>query len=168
MQLAEYGRKQLDLPRPPRIAWDSTCFTAWLDKKVSEPPEVLEALDITFERMARGEIRIVASQAIEIEVRSTDLAKSKEFHQQLRACPFFEGFSESPAIRKLAQDLQDRLQRSNRRGGYADLLHVATAIASRSEEFWTTDKKVINWYTHGVIDEIKICAPYLDQGVLAL
>lgn len=154
------------MARPPRLGWDSTCFTAWVDRRDTESPEVLQAVDGTMERMIQGKVRIVASQAIEIEVRPGDVAKTQAFHSQLRACRSFESFPEGPAIRALAAQLQDRLQASSRNGKYADLIHVATAIAARAEEFWTTDNKVLNWYAEGVITEIKICKPYLVQGVL--
>lgn len=116
--------------------------------------------------MILGKVRIVASQAIETEVRPGDLARTKAFHDQLRACRHFESFPEGPSIRKLAKELQDRLQQSGRRGQYADLIHVATAIAARAEEFWTTDHRVLNWYAEGVITEVEICKPYLVQGTL--
>ena len=117
-------------------------------------------------KMIRGRVRIVASLAIEVEVRPGDLERTRRFHQQLRACAGFESFGESPAIRRLCRTLQDRLQRSGRKGGYADLVHVSTAIAARAEQFWTTDKRVVRWHTEGLISEIQICHPYLEQGVL--
>jgi predicted nucleic acid-binding protein len=156
------------LPRPPRIAWDSTCLIAWIDGKDTEAPEVLQAIDATIERMIRGHVRIVTSQAIEIEVRPGDLQDTKAFHDQLRACPHFESFPEGPAIRSLTRQLQDRLQATGRKGKYADLIHVATAIAARAQEFWTTDEKVLRWYAEGVITDVNICRPYTDQGVLDL
>lgn len=154
------------LAKAPRLAWDSTCFLAWVERKDTEAPEVLNAVDVTMHRMVRGSVRIVASQAIEIEVRPGNLADTQKFHAQLRACPHFESFAESPAIRKLAKELQDRLQETGRRGKYADLIHVATAIAARTEEFWTTDEKVLRLHAEGVVPEITICKPYLVQGVL--
>jgi len=156
------------MARRRRLAWDSTCFLAYLDRKDTEARDVLQAVDVTFERMIKGTTAIIASQAIETEVRPGNVAETQSFHIQLKACRFFESFPESPAIRKLARDLQDRLQISGRKGQYADLIHVATAIASGAEEFWTTDEKVLRWHTEGVIPEIKICRPYLEQGVLDL
>src|SRR5687768_15529316 len=100
------------MSRPRRIAWDSTCFVAWVDRKDTEDPVVLTALDETMRLMTRGQVRIVASRAIETEVRPGDVERTRQFHQQLRASPFFESFGESPAIRRLARDLQDRLQNS--------------------------------------------------------
>lgn len=120
------------------------------------------------ERMIRGQLRIVASQAIEIEVRPGDVPRTQAFHSQLRACRHFESFAEGPSIRALVAAMQDRLQESDRKGGYADLIHVATAIAARADECWTTDAKVVKWFEQGVIPEITICRPYLVQGVLDL
>lgn len=156
------------MARPPRLAWDSSCFIAWVDRKDTEAREVLQALDATMERMIQGQVRIVASQAIEIEVRpgGVNIARTQAVHAQLRACRFFESFPEGPAIRALASQLQDRLQTEGLRGQYADLIHVATAIAARAEEFWTTDKKLLNW--EKVIPGVKICKPYLVQGRLFL
>lgn len=116
--------------------------------------------------MIRGRVNIVASSVIEAEVRPGDLRATKTFHQQLKACRYFESFGESMAVRALARQLQDRLQASGRSGQYADLLHVATAIAARADAFWTTDKKVINWGSSGAIEEVTICLPYLEQGRL--
>lgn len=154
------------MARPPRLAMDSSCLIAWADQKETEDPEILQALDATMERMIRGSVRVVASSAIEIEVRLDDVETTKRFHDQLKACPHFESFGESPVVRKLALELQDRLQASGRRGKYADLVHVATAIAARASELWTTDKKMIAWFEQGVITEVRICRPYLTQGVL--
>ena len=125
------------------------------------------------ERMISGQIEIVASRIIEIEVRGTVLSSEgvlrvQGLHQQLRAQPHFESYTVGPAIQGLAGRLQDRLQSTNRRGGYADLIHVATAIAARTSEFWTTDKKIVRWHTEGVISEVRICLPYLDQDVFDL
>lgn len=116
--------------------------------------------------MTRGEVRIMASRVIEVEVRPGSVERTRRFHQQLKACPSFESFGESPSVRRLATDLQERLQVSGRRGHYADLIHVATAISGRALEFWTLDKKLVNWHTQGVLTEIKICRPYLEQGKL--
>jgi hypothetical protein len=155
------------MAKPPRVAWDSSCFIAWLERGETEDPVVLQALDVTMEEMVRGRIRLVASRVIETEVRPGDLNRTKLFHEQLRACPNFEGFAESPAVRNLARDLQDRLQETGRRGGYADLVHVATAIAARATEFWTTDHSMLRWGTSGLITEVTVCRPYLVQGVLS-
>lgn len=43
---------------------------------------------------------------------------------------------------------------------------MATAIAARAVEFWTTDKKVLAWHTDGLITEVRICKPYAIQGLL--
>ncbi len=156
------------MAKPRRISWDSTCFIAWVDRAETENPAVLQALDSTMNKMLQGRIRIVASRAIEVEVRLENLERTKQFHMHLRACPHFESFGESPAVRNLAVSLQDRLQLTDRRGGYADLVHVATAIAARASEFWTMDKKILKWAEAGVITEIIICQPYLVQGTLDL
>lgn len=156
------------MSKPIRIAWDSTCFIAWVDRAETEDQAVLQALDFTMEKMTQGRIRIVASRVIETEVRPGNLERTKHFHLQLRACPHLESFGESPAVRNLAASLQDRLQSTGRRGGYADLVHVATAIAARATEFWTTDKSILSWSQAGVITEITICRPYLVQGILDL
>lgn len=156
------------MARAPRVAWDSTCFIAWVDRGNTESPEVLQALDVAMDRMQRGAVRIVASQAIELEVRPGSLERTQAFHNQLKACPFFESFAEGPAIRALARAIQERLQSSGRKGHYADLIHVATAIAARAVEFWTTDKKVLAWHTDGLITEVRICKPYAIQGLLDL
>lgn len=168
MRCSACARSAPGLAKAPRVAWDSTCFIAWADRAPTEDPAVLKALVATMARMTQGSVRIVASSAIETEVRPGDVERTRRFHTQLRACPHFESFGESPAVRSLARSLQDRLQQTGRRGSYADLLHVATAIAARASEFWTTDEKMIRWYTEGIITEVKICKPYLIQGVLDL
>ena len=156
------------MAKPPRISWDSSYFIAWVDRATTEDVTVLQAVDVTIERMIRGRIRVVASRVIETEVRPGSVDYTKRFHEQLRACPYFESFGESPAVRSLAASLPDRLQATGRRGGYADLVHLATAIAARATEFWTTDSKILKWAEAGITTEITICRPYLVQGVLDL
>lgn len=154
------------MARPRRIAWDSSCFIAWLERKQTEDPAVLSALAETMRGMVRGQVRIVASNLILLEVRAGSVEETRAFHRQLRACPYFEAFTDSVAVHTVASDLADRVQESGRKAKSLDLLHVATAIAARAEEFWTTDAKMIRWYTQGVITEVVICRPYLEQGVL--
>ena len=156
------------MARRSRLAWDASCFTAWADRSSTEDPACLAALDVKMRGLALGLERIVASRAVEIEVRLGSAEEARRFHQQLRACPSFEGFGESQAIRRLAASLADRLQESGRRGRYADLIHVATAISARATELWTLDKKMVRWHTEGVLPEIVICRTYLVQGVMEL
>ena len=139
---------------------------AWADRGTTEDEACLAALDVKMRGLASGLERIVASREIEIEVRLGSVEDARRFHQRLRACPSFESFGESQSIRRLASALADRLQGSGRRPGYADLIHVATAISARATEFWTLDKKMVRWHTEGVLPEMVICHPYLDQGVM--
>lgn len=126
------------------------------------------AIDRTMQEVTGGRIRLVASQAIEIEVRLGTPEETRRFHSELRALRMFESFPEGPAIRRIAGELADRLQASGRKGQYADLIHVATAIASNATELWTLDQKMVKWHTEGPIKELRITKPYLTQGVLDL
>jgi predicted nucleic acid-binding protein len=154
----------------PRLAWDSSCFIACFDGSTTDEPTYIEALNFTWKRVVLGQVRLVASRAIEIEVRLRDrpVEQSRALHQKLRACPTFDSFGESQGVRALAQQLQDRLQQSGRVGKYADLIHVSTAISARAAEFWTLDKKLVRWHTEGIITEIPLCYPHLEQGILDL
>jgi predicted nucleic acid-binding protein len=154
--------------KPRRLGWDSTCFIAWTDRKPTEDPAILRALDETLHQMIHGRVQIVASNVIEVEVRPGDLERTRALHQRLRACPHFESFSVGPTVQRLARESQDRLQQSGRIGHYADLIHVATAIGAKAEEFGTTDKRVVRGYSERVIADIMMCEPYLEQDVLDL
>lgn len=154
------------MPSPRRIAWDSNCLIAWMLKEGTTPQEQLTALAETMRRMIRGHVRIVASSLIELEVRADTVAETHRFHQQLRASPYFETFTDTARVRTLASHLADRVQESGRRGRAADLIHVATAIVAGASELWTTETKMLSWHVNKVIPEIRICQPYLEQGVL--
>jgi len=156
------------MAKAKRVALDSSCFIAWANRGETESEEVLNALDVTMLDMIAGRVKIVASQLIAFEVRMETVEMTDKFHNQLLACPHFESFVQSPAVTNLAKALQDRLHDSGRRAKFLDLIHVATAITAGATELWTTDKKMILWHSEGIIKEIRICLPYVDQAKLDL
>lgn len=142
---------------------------AYLTKEQTTSDEIQSAIKAVFEEMSIGRIQVVASRSIEIEVRLETLEKTRAFHDQLKACKSFESYEVSSSVNILALKLADRIQGhdEDRRGNFADLIHVATAISARADEYWTTDKKQIKWYSDNIISEVKICVPWDDQRKLS-
>ncbi len=98
----------------------------------------------------------------------TELIKvPREYIESLKACPAFEMVQTNDSVYNLARDLRERC-RANGTSVIKtpDALHLASAILSRADEFWTTDGRILN--AQVITSEIKICKPHVEQLRLIL
>lgn len=146
-----------------RLYWDSSCFIALVNQEATTDHAKLSALRDTFSEMTSARLQIVTSDIFRFEVQLSTAEESESLRRQLLACRSFEFLIRNQQVEDLARELQVRAQLSGRRIKMADGFHLATAILSRSEALWTTDRRMIQLGTAGIISELEITAPTVPQ-----
>ena len=146
-----------------RLYWDSLCFIALYNKEATTDHAVLSALSDTYADMVAGRIQIVTSVIFRHEVLLETPAQSEGLRQSLLGCKSFEFLLKTQQVEDFAMDLQLRAQNNAKRIKLADAFHLATAILSRSEALWTTDRRMLRFASSGLFPEISIVQPSIEQ-----
>lgn len=155
--------------RKRRLYWDSSCFIALFNQEPTTAQAQLDALQVTFEEMLSGRIRIITSDMYRAEVFGPDRAQAAKVAEQFEACPYFEIVPLRTLAYDLAGEMRKRCQAAKpvRKLKTADALHVASGTIARAEEIWTTDQKLVSYYEAGLLTTTKVCLPYLSQMRIA-
>ncbi len=152
-----------------RRYWDTSCFIALLNRNPAGDPIRLQALQQVYEDMLSGKVEVVSCGVLVAEMIHPE---SKQFLQELRKLKQFELIETTISVHELAAELRSRCQ--NWRQGterihvpkVADATHLAAAILSKCDEFWTLDEKLLR--LDRIIEEIHICLPHIEQIGLPL
>jgi len=114
--------------------------------------------------MLSGQVEIVSCSVLITELLGEP---AKRFLDELRKYPTFEMIETVSPVYELARSLRERCkQQGVHKLKTPDALHLAAGILSKSDEFWTLDKRLLN--AGSVITEVKICLPYIEQATLDL
>lgn len=147
---------------------DASVLIAAFNAEPTTPEAVREATEQTFIRMSKGEVDVVTSDPL---IRSEVFRhEQRDALDRLIASPNFEAVLAGAEVGNKAGELRLRCRSATppRRLETPDAQHLATAILSRCDEFWTTDGELLRWAEAGLFPEIPVREPSLEQGVLFL
>jgi predicted nucleic acid-binding protein len=153
-------------PRKTRIYMDSSVLIAAFNAEATTSEDVRKAIEQTLIRMTKGEVEVVSSDAlIRTEVLNPAQKRALEL---LLGCPYFEAVLLSAEVGDKAAELRLRCLNASppRKLKTPDAQHLATAILSKCDEFWTTDGDLLKWAAAGLFSEIPVREPSLEQRVL--
>jgi predicted nucleic acid-binding protein len=142
-----------------RFYWDTSCFIALLERKPSEDPTLVHALDATYNEMLVGRVEIVSCSILITELLEPS---AQQFLRELRKHPNFELVETVTTVHELARDLRSRCRQAGvHTPKTPDALHLASGILSKCDELWTLDKRLLN--SGAVITEIAVRLPHVEQ-----
>jgi len=159
--------------RKLRYYWDTCCFIALLNREPTTDVAVLQALEQTYREMLQERVEIVSCSVLITELITPE---GEKFISELRKCPAFEMAETVAAVHELARNLRRRCREANTHiPKTPDALHLASAILSKADEFWTTDQRLLSvsavqrlLSVSAVVNEITICLPHVEQPKLGL
>lgn len=153
------------------VYWDSGVWISVIGKKKTE--KIFDRYVYAMERVKRGDVRLVLSQIVRLELYQTNLSQeNREHFSKILQLPNVEPLSVNMRIIEIASDLQREAGTAvlGKRLKSVDAIHLATAIYAQAGELYAGDGDLLK--LNGVIKSRtvpKISYPPINpQGKLEL
>lgn len=150
--------------RKTTVYWDSNCIIALFNNEPTTKEEHLLALKACFDDMFEGTKQIASCDLMYGEVFGPEASdEGRGVYDSLCAHRLFILLGLGTAVYKLAGELRDKCKSSRRSLKLPDALHVAAATLGRVDEFWTTEKKLVNYHRDGLLTHVPVMFPHQEQ-----